>query len=102
MLGLTVVVHGLSWPEACGVERESSALEVCLNHWTREVPVRPNFSDGSSSQVGLWDRAWRAHGPVGRLSPSRLPCGLQAVGVGWERAPPTGPRASDDLRFCCC
>ena len=104
MLGLIVVAHGLSWPEACGIERESSALEVCLNHWIREVPVRSNLSDRSSSQVRLWGRSWRVHGPVGYLPPSRLLRGLQVVGVGWERASSTGPRASDEsevlpLRF---
>ena len=93
---------GLVGPRHVGSNVSPLHWKSCLNHWTREVPVRPNFSDGSSSQVGLWDRAWRAHGPVGCLSPSRLPCGLQVVGVGWERVPPTGPRASDDLRFCCC
>ena len=95
MLGLIVLTLGLSWPEACGMERESSALEVCRNHWTREVPVRPNLSDRSSSHVGLWGRCWRTHGPVGHLPPSRLPRGLQVVGVGWERASSTGPRALD-------
>lgn len=57
--------------------------------------MRPNLSDRSSSHEGLWGQMLESAWSVGHLPPLRLPRGLQVVGVGWERASSTGPRALD-------